>query len=581
MQWLYPPVCIARFTWANPWRSGCILELVGAGRCPQRWDGGSSFRRRTDVEGDSRAGPATGGTTEGWNRGRGERPIDAARTPKATGPADTPSMTDEHRKEDFALTNGDDKQADAHDPNPVNRNIVLAVLVSGAFVIILNQTLLNTALPAFMRDFDITASAAQWVTTIFMLVNGIMIPITAFLIQKFTTRAMFLAAIGIFVAGTLICALAPIYPVLLVGRVVQAASGGMIMPLMQTILFAIFPRHKRGTAMGTFGLVIAFAPAIGPSLSGWIVDHFPWQVLFWMMLPISIVVLVVAYFILQNVTERTFPPLDVSSIILSSVGFGGLLYGFGAAGDSGWASLQVLAPLIIGAIGLVFFVLRQLKLDEPILELRVLRYPMFTLNTVLGMCVFITLIGGMLILPLYMQNMSDFTAMESGLVLLPGAVLMGLMSPITGRIFDAVGAKWLSIIGFTLLTITTFMFTVLTVDTSFTYLAAVNTVRVVSVSMVMMPVTTAALNQLPQRLVPHGAALNNTMRQVASSIGTAVLVSVMTLTARDPEVYGAEGLVHGANVAFLVAAIIGVFGVFGSFFIKDSHGYGSNPARSE
>ncbi|SIO85564.1 MDR family MFS transporter [Nocardiopsis sp. JB363] len=512
----------------------------------------------------------------------GERPVDSTSPPKTTETlADTFPRADDRMREDFTLTNGDDKPADAHDPNPVNRNVVLAVLVSGAFVVILNQTLLNTALPAFMRDFGITASAAQWVTTSFMLVNGIMIPITAFLIQNFTTRSLFLTAIGIFVVGTLICALAPVYPVLLLGRVIQAASGGMIMPLMQTILFAIFPRDKRGTAMGTFGLVISFAPAIGPSLSGWIVDHLPWQVLFYMMLPIAVIVLIVAYFILRNVTERTFPRLDVLSIILSSLGFGGLLYGFGTVGETGWASPQVLAPLIVGAFALVFFILRQLKLDEPILELRVLRYPMFTLNTVLGMLVFITMIGGMLILPLYMQNMSDFTAMESGLALLPGAAVMGLMSPVTGRIFDAIGAKWLSVIGFTLLTVTTFMLAVLTVDTSFTYLASVNTVRMLGVSMVMMPVTTAALNQLPQRLIPHGTALNNTMRQVASSIGTAVLVSVMTVASRDPEVYGAEGLVHGANVSFLVAAIIGVFGIVGSFFIKDSHGRGSQPANAE
>ncbi|HLS15399.1 MAG TPA: MFS transporter, partial [Beutenbergiaceae bacterium] len=177
----------------------------------------------------------------------------------------------------------------ADDRRPVNRNVVLAVLLSGAFVIILNQTLLNTALPAFMADFGITASAAQWVTTIFMLVNGIMIPVTAFLIQKFTTRGLFLTAMGLFTVGTIICAIAPVYPVLLLGRVVQAASGGLIMPLMQTIVFALFPVHKRGTAMGTFGLVISFAPAIGPSLSGWIVDHLPWQTLFYMMLPIALI----------------------------------------------------------------------------------------------------------------------------------------------------------------------------------------------------------------------------------------------------------------------------------------------------
>ena len=452
---------------------------------------------------------------------------------------------------------------------PVNRNIVMAVLLSGAFVIILNQTLLNTALPAFMRGFGITAASAQWVTTIFMLVNGIMIPVTAFLIQKFTTRGLFLTAMGLFIAGTIVCATAPIYPALLLGRALQASAGGMIMPLMQTILFAIFPLHKRGAAMGTFGLVISFAPAIGPSLSGWIVDEFPWQTLFYMMLPIAIIDVIIAYFILQNVTERTFPRLDVPSIILSCLGFGGLLFGFGGAGDAGWTSPSVFVPLIVGAVTLTFFVHRQLTIEEPILELRILRNPVFTLNTALGMIVFIAMIGGMLIIPLYMQNMREFTAMESGLALLPGAAVMGLMSPVTGRIFDAVGAKWLAITGFALLTGSTFMLSTLSLETSFTYIASVNAVRMLGTAMVIMPVTTAALNQLPQRLIPHGAALNNTLRQIAASVGTAVLVTVMVASSRDPEVYGAAGQIHGANVAFKVAGTISVLGFIGSFFIKN------------
>jgi len=466
-------------------------------------------------------------------------------------------------------------------PKPVNRNVVLAVLISGAFVIILNQTLLNTALPAFMQDFGITANSAQWVTTIFMLVNGIMIPVTAFLIQKFTTRSLFLTAMGLFTVGTLVCVLAPAYFVLLGGRVIQAAGGGIIIPLMQTILFAIFPIDKRGTAMGTFGLVIAFAPAIGPSLSGWIVDHFPWQTLFLMMLPIAVIDMIVAYFILKNVIERTFPRLDVLSIILSSVAFGGLLFGLGGAGNSGWISAHVLVPLIIGTIVLAWFIQRQLRLEEPILEFRVLRYTMFTLNTVLGMCVFMVMIGGMIVLPLYMQNMQDFSALESGLALLPGAVVMGLMSPITGRIFDMFGAKWLAIIGFTLVTGPTFMFSILTLETTFAYLAVVNAVRMLGTAMVIMPVTTAALNQLPQRLIPHGTALNNTMRQIAASVGTAVLVTVMTAAARDPEEHGAAGLVHGANVSFLVAGIIGVVGIIGSFFIRESRPEKRGASRSE
>lgn len=332
--------------------------------------------------------------------------------------------------------------------------------------------------------------------------------------------------------------------------------------------------------MGTFGLVIAFAPAIGPSLSGWIVDKFPWQTLFYMMLPIAIIVLIIAYFLLDNVTERTFPRLDVLSIILSSIGFGGLLFGFSVAGDLGWSSAEVLGSLIIGTISLLIFIWRQLKLAEPVLEFRVLQYPMFTLNTVLGMVVFISMVGGQLVLPLYMQNMSDFSAMESGLVLLPGAVVMGLMSPVTGRFFDKFGAKTLAIIGFTLLTVSTLMLSTLAVDTSFAYLAIVNSVRMFGVSMVMMPVTTAALNQLPPRMIPHGTALNNTMRQVAGSIGTAVLVTIMSGAALDPAVHGMEGLIHGANVTFLVAASIAAAGIVGSFFLKHSHGDGTKPVSA-
>lgn len=455
-------------------------------------------------------------------------------------------------------------------PVQVNPNIVMAVLLAGAFVIILNQTLLNTALPAFMADFGITANAAQWVTTLFMLVNGIMIPATAFLIQKFSTRTMFFAAMGIFALGTLICAVAPVYAVLLVGRVVQAASGGMIMPLMQTILFAIFPIHRRGTAMGTFGLVISFAPAIGPTLSGFIVDHWSWRVLFVMMLPITVGALVFAHLTLRNVTEQTDPRLDMPSLILSTFGFGGLLFGFSTAGTSGWASAQVIAPLAVGVVALAWFVRRQLRIEEPLLQLRILRNPMFTLGTVLGMLVFMAMIGGMLMIPLFMQNMSDFSAMESGMVLLPGAVIMGVMSPVTGRIFDRFGARVLAIVGFALLASMSLLLARLTPDTSFAYIAIVNAVRMLGTAMVIMPVTTAALNQLPQRLIPHGAAVNNTLRQIAASVGTAVLVTVMTVAALDPAEHGVEGQIHGVNVAFDVSAGIAALGLVGAFFLRNS-----------
>ncbi|UUI41744.1 MDR family MFS transporter [Oceanobacillus oncorhynchi] len=444
---------------------------------------------------------------------------------------------------------------------------LFAVLLSGAFVTILNQTLLGTALPPIMKDLNLSESTAQWLQSVFMLVNGIMIPVTAFLIDKFTTRKLFMTAMGLFTIGTFIAAISPNFSLLLVGRILQASGAGIMMPLMQTILFLTFPVHRRGTAMGLFGLVIAFAPAIGPSLSGWLVDQFPWRSVFYVVLPIAILDMIAAYFLLKNVTELKKPKLDILSVILSTVGFGAILYGFSVAGDAGWLSLQVILTIVIGSISLYWFITRQLNLKEPLLEFRVFKHSTFTLATALGMLVFAAMIGTNVILPLYMQNMVGFSALESGLVLLPGAIIMGFSNPITGYLFDRFGGKWLARGGLLLLALTTFAFTNLSADTSFNYLATMNAIRMISIAMVMMPMTTMALNQLPNELIPHGTAMNNTFRQVAGSVGTAVLVTIMSTAAIPGE--DINGIIHGVNVSFIVAAIIAIVGFILSFKLKE------------
>lgn len=459
------------------------------------------------------------------------------------------------------------KDLQAPPKEAINRVPLIIVLLSGAFIAILNQTLLGTALPPIMQDLNLSENTVQWLQSVFMLVNGIMIPITAFFIDRFTTRGLYLTAMSLFALGTIICSVAPNFTFLMIGRIAQASGAGIMMPLMQTIMFLIYPIEKRGTAMGLFGLVISFAPAIGPSLSGWLVDQFPWRSVFYVVWPIAIVNIIVAYFILVNVTERTFPKVDIPSIILSTLGFGGLLYGFSVAGSSGWMSQHVFISLIVGAITLTIFILRQLKLEEPMLEFRIFKYNIFTISTGLGMVVFMSMIGTAVILPFFMQNMLGFSAFESGLALLPGAIIMGLMNPITGRLFDLFGARWLSISGLFLLVVTTILFTNLSAETSFVFISVVNGARMLSIAMVMMPVTTAGLNQLPQRLIPHGSALNNTMRQMAGAIGTAMLVTIMTSTSRPNE--GLNGLIHGVNVSFIVASTISIVGLVLSFYIRD------------
>lgn len=450
--------------------------------------------------------------------------------------------------------------------------MIVGLLLAGTFIAILNQTLMITAIPLIMDEMKITANSAQWLTTVFMLVNGIMIPISAFLIERFTTRQLFISAMSIFAAGTLVCGIATNFGILLLGRIIQSVGAGVMLPLMTTVFLLIFPVNRRGAAMGLVGLVISFAPAIGPALSGWVTSHFSWRVLFFIILPIALIDIFVAALFLKNVTEVSRPKVDVLSILLSSFGFGGLLYGFTSAGNNGWTHTITLITLVIGGVSLLVFIFRQLRLKHPMLEFRVFTFSIFPFAIVIGMIGFMGLIGAETMIPLFMQRMRGFTALDAGLALLPGALISGFMSPIVGRVFDKIGAKWLVIIGLAIMTASSFAFTTLSPSTTMTYLTFLYGIRMFGLSMVMMPVATAALNQLPKRLIPHGAAMDNTMKMIAASVGTAILVTVMTTTAeaakQTPNIAYPD--IHGANIAFMVVAILSLLGLILSFFIKEN-----------
>lgn len=414
---------------------------------------------------------------------------------------------------------------------------IIIILMAGAFVAILNSTLLNIALPSISKDFDVSASVGQWLVTGYMLINGIMIPTTAFLIQKFSTRRLFITAITLFSIGTLIAGIAPSFAVLLLSRMIQASGSAIMMPVLMNFLLTSFPVEKRGSAMGIFGLIMTFAPAIGPTLSGYIVEHYDWRMLFHVISPIAIIVLLAAIFVIRDKKEKVSIKIDILSVILSSFGFGGLLYGFSSAGSKGWSSIHVYGTLIIGVIALVLFVLRQLKLPVPMLEFRTFKYPLFTLSAGISIVLNIALFSGMLLMPMYIQTVRGISPFHSGLLLLPGAIIMGIMSPITGRLFDKFGARILALIGLSLTAITTYMFSQLTMTTSTTTLIIIYAIRMFGMSMVMMPIMTNGLNQLPARLNPHGTALNNTLSQVSGAIGSAIMITIMT---QRTETHGKE-----------------------------------------
>ncbi|MBM7598856.1 EmrB/QacA subfamily drug resistance transporter [Virgibacillus halotolerans] len=468
----------------------------------------------------------------------------------------------------------------------IKKGPVLAVILFGAFVSLLNQTLMNVALPSIMVDLNITESTAQWITTGFMLVNGVLIPITAFLMEKFSTRQLFITAMSFFTIGTLICAIAPDFATLMTGRVIQAIGAGIIMPLLTTVVLALFPVEKRGGAMGLIGVAMIFAPAIGPTLSGFIVQTYSWRVLFYIILPFAAINIVLAAIFLKNVTKQTFPKIDVLSIILSTIGFGGILYGSSTAGNHGWTSTSVVVTIIIGFISLGLFIWRELSKERPMLDFRVFKNGIFSLTTVINIMITVAMFAPMLLIPIYLQNILGVTPMNSGLMLLPGAVVMGIMSPITGKIFDRIGARPLAIVGLLITVVTTFFFTRLTDHSGYGFLIAIYTVRMFGISMIMMPIMTAGLNQLPQRLHPHGTAMVNTVRAVAGAIGTAVLVTIMTNKAKnsiedvivsnnlDPtdkqDMLHAGNLaqVAGINSAFMVATIFAAIALVLSFFLK-------------
>ncbi|MFC5451775.1 DHA2 family efflux MFS transporter permease subunit [Paenibacillus aestuarii] len=405
---------------------------------------------------------------------------------------------------------------------------LLTVLMLGAFVSILNQTLINVAIPHIMTDFNVSANVVQWLTTGYMLVNGVMIPITAFLIERFGSRFMFITAMVLFTAGALICAVAPNFAILMTGRVVQASGAGIIMPLMMTVFLTVFPPEKRGSAMGTMGIAMIFAPAVGPTLSGWIVQTYTWRLLFYIVLPIGLIDIILAVLLLGNVTKMSKVRFDFWGFLCSTVGFGGLLFAFSEAGSAGWISFRVLGTLTLGVISLILFVWRELSVKEPMIDLRVFTFNIFTLTTIVSSIINMAMFAAMILLPIYLQNIRGFTPLASGLLLLPGAILMGIMQPIAGMIFDRIGVRWLAVVGLIITTVTTYEFSHLTSDTSYNHILLLYCLRMFGMSFMMMTIMTEGMNQLPRHLHSHGTAMSNTLRQVAGSLGTALLVTVMS-----------------------------------------------------
>jgi EmrB/QacA subfamily drug resistance transporter len=452
--------------------------------------------------------------------------------------------------------------------SPVHRKLMVAIALASSFLSVLTQFLLITAFPKIMAEFEINASEVQWLTTSFMLAVAVLIPMTAYLIDKFKTRTLMISAMFLFSLGTVLGLFSPSFEVLLAGRIIQGISSGIMMPLMQTILFLVYPRGKRGYAMGLAGLVINVAPAIGPPISGVLINHFEWRSVFLFTLPVAAIILIFIFLFMRNVTEQRDTEIDFLSIFLSSIGFGGVLYGVNMI-EAETAGSSAMISIIAGFAAILLFVVRQLRLKTPILELRVLKVPVFALVAIISIISFSLLISIETILPMYVQNAQQLSPLYAGIVVAPGALTLAVMSLFAGNLYDKYGGKIITIIGFVLLSVSTLWYYFgLETTSSFLFTACLFMMSMAGVALINMPLMTAGINALPDNLIAHGTAIINTARQFGGSLGLTFIISFITRAAAGNDMADPLQFLQGVKTAFFVAFLFSVTGLLLSLLIK-------------
>ncbi|QQB15415.1 MDR family MFS transporter [Brevibacterium casei] len=453
---------------------------------------------------------------------------------------------------------------------------VIWLLLGAAFVTLLNETVMGVAIPHLVTDLGVTLNVAQWTTTAFMLTMAVVIPTTGYLLKRLTTRQVFLLAMSLFTAGTLLGALAPEFSVLIVARVIQASGTAMMMPLLMTTIMTVVPEHARGRFMGRITIVMAVAPALGPTLSGFILSTLTWHFLFWIILPVAIAMMIIGALRLRNIGEQSHSPLDWPSLPLSALGFGGLVYGFSTLGSGSPETIpQALAALAVGVLGLDLFIWRQLVLqrgDRALLDLRVFQSRSFSLAVGLVVVMMAAMFGSIILLPIYLQNVLQLDSVTTGMMLLPGGLAMGLAAPFVGRLFDRYGPRPLVIPGALIASAVLWSLTQLNETSPAWFVLLGHMGLSLGVAMMMTPLLTSALGSLSPQLYSHGSATVGAIQQVAGAIGTALFITVLSLGTVAAAGGGATPVVaqaDGVSTAFFAGAVLSLVAVVGSWFVKN------------
>lgn len=457
-----------------------------------------------------------------------------------------------------------------------NAKLMAAVLMIGAFIGLFGETALNMALTDIMADYKIEAGTAQWLTTGYLLVLAVLVPLSAYLIRWFSTKQLVTTAIIFMLFGSFLGAIAPNFSTLLVGRLIQGLGTGILLPLMFSVVLMIFPINKRGAVMGIVGLVLTAGPALGPSIAGLIISISSWHYIFWIIIVLNLLLFIFGAPKMENVSELSRPKIDILSLIYSTIGFGGVVFALATLAESSITEWIVWLPLLIGIAALVLFITRQFKMDSPMIDLRVFKYPMFTLGTLLMVCNLFMILSVAILIPLYLKSVLGYAALAAGLLMLPGNALNIVMSPIVGSSFDKVGAKIYTRIGYTLIAISALLFVVIISSTTPIWqIVVLLIIFFLGISMTMMPAQTNAMNQLPPKMYADGSAAMNTLTQVAGALGTAIAITMFTIgqnkyREENEVAVPTDFLAYGVHYAFIVVLIVSILSLIGSLFIKTS-----------
>lgn len=403
----------------------------------------------------------------------------------------------------------------------------LLAILSGTFVAILNNSLINVALPAMVNIFGSTTETMQWVLTGYMLANAVMIPMSGSLSAKFGAKKIFVLSLSAFTFSSILCALAWSDSSLIAFRVVQGVSGGMIMPIGMSMIYMIVPREKIGMALGIFGIASMTAPALGPTLGGYLIEFLSWQFLFLVGVPFGIFAVIMSIVLLKETPKKPELKFDFLGAFLAIVGFGTLLLALSKGQAEGWTSFFIVSLFFIAVMSLILFVWVELGKETPLLDLRLLKIPTFTISILTSGFVMMGMMGGIFLMPIFLQNIQGLTAMESGILLMPQSIAMAIMMPISGKLMDKYGIGPIGLIGLTIMSVTTFELHNLSADSMHSWIDMILTIRGIGIGLCMMTLSTVGMNAVPRTSVGDASPLSNVLRQVMSSFAIAILTVIM------------------------------------------------------